>query len=61
MLKKILMAIGIAKAPTPVGKFVSAKAMFGTLPALAILGWKYRSQIKSLVQRQGHASPAMSA
>ena len=51
MLKKILMAVGLAKAPSPIRRFVGAKAFFGTIPALGYLGWKYRGKIRGLFDK----------
>lgn len=51
MLKKILMAVGIAKSPSPIRKFIGAKAFFGTIPALGYVGWRYRGKIASLFRR----------
>lgn len=51
MFKKLLLAVGLAKAPTPVRTYVAASSFFGTIPALAWVAWKNREAIKSGIQR----------
>ena len=51
MFKKILFALGLAKAPAPVRSYLKASSFVGVVPALAFVAWKYRDQIKPLIKR----------
>lgn len=51
MLKKLLLALGLSKAPAPLRSYVKASSLMGVLPALAFVAWKYRDQIKPLIKR----------
>ncbi|MDO9016235.1 MAG: hypothetical protein Q8S73_09765 [Deltaproteobacteria bacterium] len=48
MLKQILIAIGLRKAPTPVRNYVAASSLVGGVPALAYVAWRHRDQIAAL-------------
>ena len=51
MFKKLLLAVGLAKAPAPIRTYVAASSFFGTIPAIAGVAWKNREAIKSGIQR----------
>jgi hypothetical protein len=51
MFKKLLMAIGLRKAPPPVRSYLAASSFVGFLPALAFVAWKYRDRIGPAVRR----------
>jgi hypothetical protein len=51
MLKKILLALGLMKAPAPVKTYFAVSSFVGVVPALAFVAWKNRDWIKALVQR----------
>ena len=55
MLKKILLTLGLAKAPAPVKTYFAVSSLFGAVPALAYVGWKNRDRIRSVFQRATHA------
>lgn len=57
MFKKLLITLGLAKAPAPVRSYFVASSMFGTIPALAFVAWKNRDRIRGLLQR-GNAHQA---
>jgi hypothetical protein len=51
MFKKILITLGLAKAPMPVKSYLVASSFVGTLPALAFVAWKYREKIVPVFRR----------
>ena len=51
MLKKILIAIGLRKAPPPVRSYLTASTFVGAVPAALFMAWKYRDRIKAFVRR----------
>lgn len=51
MLRSLLVNLGLAKAPAPIRSYVTASSFFGVLPAVAFVGWKYRSQIADFARR----------
>lgn len=60
MIKKLLFALGLAKAPAPVKSYLAVSSFVGTVPALAWLAWKNRRAIQSAVRRVT-ARPAATA
>ncbi len=48
MLKRILIALGLRNAPTPVRTYVAASGLVGGLPALAYVAWRHRDKIAAL-------------
>jgi hypothetical protein len=60
MLKRILIAIGLAKAPTPIKSYVMASSFIGTVPALLWVAWRNRDRIRALAHdlRARSAQPA---
>jgi hypothetical protein len=48
---KILMALGLRKAPAPVRSYLTVSSFFGAVPALAYVAWKNRDKIRRVVQR----------
>jgi hypothetical protein len=48
MLKKILVMLGLAKAPKPIRSYIVTSSFLGVVPALAWVAWKYRDRIRSL-------------
>lgn len=59
MMKKLLVALGLRKAPAPIRSYVGVASIFGTIPAIAWVAWKNRDRIRSFVggMRQ-HQQPA---
>lgn len=51
MLRRLLLALGLAKAPAPVRNYLAVSSFVGTVPALAYVAWKNRSKIAPLLQR----------
>jgi len=51
MRMKILMALGLRKAPAPVRSYLAVSSFFGAVPALAYVAWKNRDRIRPLAQR----------
>lgn len=56
MLKRILIAIGLKKAPTPVRSYFLVSSMFGVVPALAWVAFKNRDRIRSFVEQRRMAA-----
>jgi len=56
MLKRILIAIGLKKAPTPVRSYFLVSSVFGVVPALAWVAFKNRDRIMSYVQQHRTAA-----
>ena len=56
MLKRILIAIGLKKAPTPVRSYFLVSSLFGVVPALAWVAYKNRDAIRSFVQQRRTAT-----
>ncbi len=56
MLKRILIAIGLKKAPTPVRSYFLVSSLFGVVPALAWVAFKNRDRIRSFVQEHHTAA-----
>lgn len=52
MFKKILASVGL-RSKSPVVKFFSARSLFGLIPALGLLGYRYRGQIGRMIGREG--------
>ncbi len=51
MLKKILLTLGLAKAPAPVRTYFAASSFVGVVPALAYVAWKNRDRLRSMLRR----------
>lgn len=51
MLKKILMALGLRKAPAPVRSYLAVSSVFGAVPALAYVAWKNRDRLRPALNR----------
>jgi hypothetical protein len=51
MLMKILIALGLRKAPAPVRNYLAVSSLFGGVPALAYLAWRNRDKIRPVLQR----------
>lgn len=51
MLKKILLTLGLAKAPAPVRSYFAVSSFFGAVPALAYVAWKNRDRLRSVLRR----------
>ena len=51
MLKRILFALGLRKAPVPVQRYVAASSFVGGLPALAYVLFKHRGDVANVVRR----------
>lgn len=51
MLKRILIMLGMSKAPAPVRSYLAASSFVGVVPALAWVAWKNRDKIRPLLQR----------
>jgi hypothetical protein len=51
MLKRLLISLGLSKAPVPVQRYVAASSFVGGVPALAYVLFKHRRDLASLVQR----------
>ena len=57
MFKKLLFALGLAKAPPPVRTYLATSSFVGAPLALAFVAWKYRDKIGPLL-RSAHVLPA---
>lgn len=57
MLKKILVMVGLAKAPTPVKSYVAASSLFGAVPAIAWVAWRNRDAIRGAIHRLRLSAP----
>lgn len=55
MLKRILIMLGLSKAPAPVRSYLAASSFVGVVPALAWVAWKNRDKIRPLMQRVTNA------
>ena len=51
MIKRILLALGLRKAPAPVQRYVAASSFVGGIPALAYVLFKHRGEVADLVRR----------
>ena len=51
MFKRILLALGLRKAPPPIQRYVAASSFVGTVPALAYVLFKHRGEIAGLIHR----------
>ena len=51
MIKKLLFALGVAKAPAPVKSYFAASSFVGAPLALAFVAWRYRDKIGPLLRR----------
>ena len=51
MLKNLLMAIGLRKAPAPIRTYVAASSFVGVIPAVAYVAWKHRDRIASFFKK----------
>jgi hypothetical protein len=56
MFKKLLLALGFAKAPAPVRSYLTVSSFVGALPALAWVLWRNRNRIRPLLQRASSRS-----
>jgi hypothetical protein len=54
MFRKLLFALGLRHAPAPVRSYVAVSSLFGGLPAIAFLAWKYRGKILPVLKRATH-------
>jgi hypothetical protein len=48
MFKRILLALGLRKAPAPIQRYVAASSFVGGVPALAYVLFKHRGDIASM-------------
>jgi hypothetical protein len=51
MFKRILLALGLRKAPAPIQRYVAASSIAGGVPAIAYVLFKHRRDLASLLQR----------
>ena len=51
MIKKLLVLLGLAKAPTPVRTYLVASSAVGAVPAALFLAWTYRGTIAPMLRR----------
>lgn len=51
MIKRILLALGLSKAPAPIQRYVAASSFVGGLPALGYVLFKHRGDIVNLLRR----------
>ena len=51
MFKRILLALGLRKAPAPVRRYVAASTFVGGIPALAYVLFKHRGEVAGLFRR----------
>ena len=51
MFKRILIALGLSKAPAPIKRYVAASSFVGGLPALGYVLFKHRGDIANLFHR----------
>lgn len=61
MLKRILIMLGMSKAPAPVRSYLAVSSFVGVVPALAWVAWKNRDKIRPLLQRVTNARAATAA
>lgn len=63
MLKRILLALGLRKAPVPVQRYFYASSFVGGLPALAYVAFKHRGNIAQMFRklRSRSAAPQMAS
>lgn len=60
MFKKLLLTLGLAKAPAPIRSYFVTSSFVGAPLALAYVAWKYRDKIAPVLRR-GHVLPAPTA
>ena len=58
MIKQLLVALGLRKAPAPIRSYVTVASLFGTVPAIAWVAWKNRDRIRSFAGGLRHQEPA---
>lgn len=51
MFKRILLALGLSKAPAPIQRYVAASSFVGGLPAIGYVLFKHRGDIANLLRR----------
>lgn len=51
MFKKILFTLGLAKARAPVRSYLAASSFVGVVPALAFVAWKYRANLRPMLDK----------
>jgi hypothetical protein len=61
MFKKLLLALGFAKAPAPVRSYLTVSSFVGALPALAWVLWRNRDRLRPLLQRASSRVDAVRA
>jgi hypothetical protein len=61
MLKKLLLALGFAKAPPPVRSYLAVSSFIGAVPALAWVLWRNRDRIRPMLQRASSRIDTMRA
>ena len=62
MLTKILMALGLRKAPMPVRHYLAVSSFVGAVPAIAWVAWKNREKLRPMRERvtsRRHAANAV--
>jgi hypothetical protein len=57
MLKKLLVMVGLAKAPVPVKSYLAVSSVVGAVPALAWLAWRNRDAIRGTIRRLRSSAP----
>ena len=58
MITKLLVALGLRKAPAPIRSYVTAASLFGPGPAIAWVAWKNRDRIRSFIGGAQGRAPA---
>lgn len=51
MFKKMLVRLGLRKAPTPVRTYLMVSSVAGGIPAALLLAYKYRRKIAPMLRR----------
>lgn len=51
MWKKLLITLGLAKAPAPIRTYFAVSSLVGTIPALAYVAYKHRDKLRALMHR----------
>lgn len=51
MIQRILIALGLRAAPSPVRSYFAVSSFVGAVPALAYVAWKNRDRLASVWQQ----------
>ena len=51
MWKKLLITLGLAKAPAPIRTYFAVSSFVGAIPALAYVAYKHRDKLRALMHR----------